>query len=397
MQSMIGTLVSAVRTPIFVEGDSLIEMVPRLMAEFYEREHIEPRDRDVLAITESVVARTQGNYASLDEMAADIRRLFPEEGIGVLFPIMSRNRFSSTLKAISRANKHVIIQLSYPADEVGNHLISEDQLDEAGINPWTDVLTEEEFRDHFGVCKHTFSNVDYIAYYRHLVESEGAECTIIFSNRPETILEHTSNVLYCDVHSRHRTRRKLLEAKAENIAGLEHLLCTPSDTHGYNPEYGLLGSNLSSDEEVKLFPRGSQKLVEELQKRMKELTGKTIEVMVYGDGAFKDPLGMIWELADPVVSPGFTSGLEGGPNELKLKYLADNQFSHLKGAELKEALAKSIREKRAGQIDEELSLGTTPRRYSDLLGSLCDLTSGSGDKGTPIIYIQGYFDNYADK
>ncbi len=396
MESAVGTVVRGLRTPIFVEGDSLVDLIPPIVMEFYQKEKVEPRDRDVLGITESVVARAQGNYASLNDIAEDIRRLFPEEGIGVLFPILSRNRFSSILRAVARANQHVYLQLSYPADEVGNHLVSEDQLDEAGVNPWTDVLTEDQFRDHFGVCRHTFSHVDYIQYYRDLVETEGAACTIIFSNRPETILEYTQNVLYSNVHARKRTKRLLENAKAKKVIGLEDLMTTPSDEHGYNPEYGLMGSNLSSDEELKLFPRDSQELVEALQKKLKELTGKTIEVMVYGDGAFKDPLGEIWELADPVVSPGYTSGLEGGPHEVKLKYLADNTFSHLKGEELKEALSQMIRDKEKGGSDEGMSLGTTPRRYTDLLGSLCDLTSGSGDKGTPLVYIQGYFGSYAD-
>ncbi len=396
MDSAVGTVVYGLRTPIFKEGDCLIEWVPRIVTEFYRKHNVSPRDKDIVAITESVVARTQGNYVSLDDVAEDIRRAFPEKGIGVLFPILSRNRFSSTLKAIARANKEVIIQLSYPADEVGNHLISEDQLDEAGVNPWTDVLSEDEFRKHFGISRHIFSDVDYVRHYREVVESEGAECTIVFSNRPETILEYTKNILYCDVHDRKRTKRALIKAEASTVFGLEDLMTTPSEEHGFNPEYGLLGSNLSSDEEMKLFPRGSQELVETIQKKLKEMTGKTIEVMVYGDGAFKDPLGRIWELADPVVAPGYTSGLEGGPNEIKLKYLADNQFGDLEGEKLSEALTQMIRDKDKELIDEDLRLGTTPRRYYDLLGSLCDLTSGSGDKGTPFVYIQGYFGNFAD-
>jgi F420-0:gamma-glutamyl ligase len=393
---MVGTVVRGIRTPIFKNGDCLPEMIPQILMEFYRQENVQPRDRDIVAMTESIVARAQGNYASVDAIAKEIAEYFPQKGLGILFPILSRNRFSAMLRAFARGNKHLIIQLSFPADEVGNHLVSLDQLDEAGINPWTDVLTEENFRRHFGVVLHKFSHIDYISFYRDIVESEGAQCTILLSNRPQTLLEHTSQILCCDVHSRKRTKRILRQAGAQTVLGLEDLLTSPKQGEGFNPEYGLLGSNLSSAEELKLFPRGSQELVEGIQKKLHELTGRTIEVMVYGDGAFKDPAGQIWELADPVVSPGYTAGLAGGPNELKLKYLADNQFAHLKGEELKEALSRSIREKQQGKTSENWSLGTTPRRFTDLIGSLCDLTSGSGDKGTPLIYIQGYFDSFAD-
>lgn len=396
MESLLGTVVRGIRTPIFKEGDLLLDLLPALVSDFFEKEGVVPRDRDILAITESVVARAQGNYVSLGVITEEIRRHFPKEGLGILFPILSRNRFSAILRAAAAANPKIILQLSFPADEVGNHLVSDEQLEEAGVNPWTDTLTEEEFRGHFGVSRHPFSNMDYISYYRDIIEEQGAECTIVFSNRPDTILSHTPHVLTCDIHTRKSTKRALIKAGAQTVMNLEDLLTEESQLHGYNPQYGLLGSNLAGQNQLKLFPRDAQQLVDGLQERLKEKTGKTLEVMVYGDGAFKDPIGKIWELADPVVSPGYTSGLEGGPSELKLKYLADNQFAHLKGQELREALSQSIREKNLEEASDMQSLGTTPRRFCDLVGSLCDLTSGSGDKGTPLIYIQGYFDSFVD-
>lgn len=359
-------------------------------------EGYEIRDRDIITITESVIARTQGNYATLDHIATDIKQKFEGETIGIVFPILSRNRFSSLLSGIARGTKKVVLLLSYPADEVGNHLISLDELDEKSINPWSDVLTEADFRHHFGYKKHQFTGVDYIEYYKELITSEGAECEIIFSNNAKTIVDYTKNVLACDIHSRHRTKQQVKDAGAVKIFGLEDILSESVDGSGYNKAYGLLGSNKATEETVKLFPDNGQPIVDGIQARIKEATGKTIEVMINGDGAFKDPVGQIWELADPVVSPAYTKGLEGTPNEIKLKYLADNNFSHLRGDDLKAAISEHIENKEDDLVGAMEAQGTTPRRLTDLIGSLADLTSGSGDKGTPFVYIQGYFDNFTD-
>jgi F420-0:gamma-glutamyl ligase len=353
-------------------------------------------DKDVIGITEAVVARAQGNYATVDDVAADIKNKFPEGTIGVVFPILSRNRFSICLKGIARGAKKIVLMLSYPSDEVGNHLVSLDQLDEHNVNPWSDVLTEAKYRELFGYQKHHFTGVDYVAYYRELIENENCECEIIFANDVRTILNYTKDVLCCDIHSRARSKR-LLKAKGANIVyGLDDVLSESINGSCYNKDYGLLGSNKATEDKIKLFPRDGQAIVLEIQRQMKEKTGKTIEVMVYGDGAFKDPVGKIWELADPVVSPFFTEGLLGQPNEIKLKYLADNDFANLEGEALKEAIKESIKQKDANLVGQMASQGTTPRQITDLIGSLCDLTSGSGDKGTPIILIQGYFDNYTN-
>jgi hypothetical protein len=360
-----------------------------------ETEGFAPRDRDVVAITESVVARAQGNYATVDHIAKDVRDKFGSGPIGVLFPILSRNRFAVLLRGIAKATDNVVLQLSYPSDEVGNHLFDPEKLDDAGVNPWSDVLTEERYRNLFGHEKHPFTGVDYVAYYRSIVEEAGAACEIFFSNQVKTILQHTRNVLACDIHTRFRTRKALLAAGGERIYTLSDLLTKPVDGSGYNETYGLLGSNKASDDRVKLFPRDCQPVVDRIQSMLREKTGKQIEVMIYGDGAFKDPVGKIWELADPVVSPAYTAGLEGTPNEVKLKFLADHQFAGLEGETLKRAISDYIRSKKPNSADAMEAEGTTPRRLTDLIGSLCDLTSGSGDKGTPIVYIQGYFDHYA--
>lgn len=394
MERVVGTVVRGLRAPIINNGDNIADIVVETVLNASKKESFGINDKDVIAITESIVARAQGNYASIDAIAQDVQAKYNDETVGVIFPILSRNRFAICLRGIAKGAKKVIIMLSYPSDEVGNHIVDIDMLDEKGINPWTDVLTEAEFRAHFGENKHTFTGVDYIAYYKSLVEEYGTECEIIFSNDPKTILKYTKNVLTCDIHTRHRTKRILKNNGGERVYGLDDILSSSIDNNGYNEAYGLLGSNKATENSIKLFPRDCKTVVEKIQSRIKDATGKTVEVMVYGDGAFKDPVGKIWELADPVVSPGYTSGLEGTPNEVKLKYLADNNFAHLKGDELKSAISEYIKTKDDNLVGAMEAQGTTPRRLTDLIGSLCDLTSGSGDKGTPIVYIQGYFDNY---
>lgn len=397
MERLVGTVVRGLRSPIFKTGDDLTQMVPDILDKFYQNEHVEIGEKDVLAITESVVARTQGNYVTIDQVASDINKNFKGQEVGVIFPILSRNRFAIILRAIAKADiKKVMLQLSFPSDEVGNHLISLEQMDEAGLDPYKDTLTEKQYRDLFGFQKHEFTGIDYVSYYKELVESLGKECEIIFSNSPLTILEHTPYVINCDIHTRKRTKALLLKRGAKCVCSLDDIMNEPIDGSGYNADYGLLGSNKSTEDSIKLFPRECRELVLAIQAEVKKRTGKTIEVMVYGDGAFKDPVGKIWELADPVVSPGYTEGLKGTPNELKLKYLADNDFKDLKGEELREAIKKAIHSKEDNLVGQMATQGTTPRQLTDLLGSLCDLTSGSGDKGTPIVYIQGYFDNYTN-
>ena len=393
MERKVGTISRGIRCPIIREGDDLVEITVNSVLEAAESEGYEIRNRDVVAMTESIVARAQGNYASVDAIAKDVRAKLGGETVGVIFPILSRNRFAICLRGIARGCKKVVLMLSYPSDEVGNELVSLDKLDEAKVNPYSDVLTLERYRALFGENLHPFTLVDYVAYYSGLVKEEGAEVEVIFANDPRVILNYTKNVLTCDIHTRARSKRLLWGAGAEKVCGLDDILNAPVDGSGCNEKYGLLGSNKSTEGMVKLFPRDCTALVKEIQAKFLEKTGKLVEVMVYGDGAFKDPVGKIWELADPVVSPAYTSGLEGTPNELKLKYLADNDFANLSGADLKAAIEGAIRAK--GDLAGSMaSQGTTPRRLTDLIGSLCDLTSGSGDKGTPIIHIQGYFDNY---
>ena len=393
MERKVGTISRGIRCPIIREGDDLVEIAVNSVLEAAESEGYEIRNRDVVALTESIVARAQGNYASVDAIAKDVRAKLGGETVGVIFPILSRNRFAICLRGIARSCKKVVLMLSYPSDEVGNELVSLDKLDEAKVNPYSDVLTLERYRALFGENLHPFTLVDYVAYYSSLVQEEGAEVEVIFANDPRVILDYTKNVLTCDIHTRARSKRLLWGAGAERVCGLDDILTAPVDGSGCNEKYGLLGSNKSTEGMVKLFPRDCTALVKDIQAKLLEKTGKLVEVMVYGDGAFKDPVGKIWELADPVVSPAYTAGLEGTPNELKLKYLADNDFANLSGADLKAAIEGAIRAK--GDLAGSMaSQGTTPRRLTDLIGSLCDLTSGSGDKGTPIIHIQGYFDNY---
>ena len=396
MERLVGTVSRGVRAPIIRENDDICKIVVESVINASISEGFSLRDKDVVGITEAVVARAQGNYATVDDIAADIKAKFPDGTFGVVFPILSRNRFSICLKGIARGAKKIVLMLSYPSDEVGNHLVTLDQLDENNVNPWSDVLTEAKYRELFGYQKHHFTGVDYVEYYRQLVEKEGCECEIIFANDVRTILNYTENVLCCDIHSRARSKRLLKAKGASLVYGLDDILTESINGSGYNKDYGLLGSNKATEDKIKLFPRDGQVIVEEIQKQLKEKTGKTIEVMVYGDGAFKDPVGKIWELADPVVSPFYTSGLLGQPNELKLKYLADNDFANLQGEALKEAIKESIKHKDSNLVGQMASQGTTPRQLTDLIGSLCDLTSGSGDKGTPIILIQGYFDNYTN-
>lgn len=391
-----GTISRGIRCPIIREGDNLVDIAVTSIMEAAESEPFSLRDKDVIALTESIVARSQGNYVTVEDIADDVRAKLGGGTIGVIFPILSRNRFAICLKGIAMGAKKVVLMLSYPSDEVGNALLTYDQLDEAGINPYSDVLTLEKYRELFGENKHEFTNVDYVEYYSDIIKEAGAEVEIIFANQAKTILDYTDCVLTCDIHTRKRTKRLLKEAGAKIVCGMDDILTAPINGSGYNAKYGLLGSNKSTEDKVKLFPRECQDLVEAIQLEVKKLTGKQVEVMVYGDGAFKDPQGKIWELADPVVSPAFTNGLIGTPNELKLKYLADNDFSDLRGEELKEAISKSIKEKQGSLVGHMASQGTTPRQLTDLLGSLCDLTSGSGDKGTPIILVQGYFDNFTD-
>ena len=394
MGRMLGTVSMGIRAPIIREGDNLVNIVTDCVSQAMQTGELTPRDRDVIAMTEAIVARAQGNYVSVDNIAQDVRTKLGGETVGVIFPILSRNRFAICLRGIAKGCKKVVLMLSYPSDEVGNHLIDWDTMDKHGINPYTDVLDEKKYRELFGYAKHPFTGVDYVEYYSQLIRESGAEVEVVFANDPRAILNYTKNVLHCDIHTRVRTKRLLKAAGGERVFGLDEIMTAPIDGSGCNENYGLLGSNKSTEDTVKLFPRECHQLVLDIQKKLLELTGKHIEVMVYGDGAFKDPVGKIWELADPVVSPAYTPGLEGTPNELKLKYLADNDFANLSGAELKEAISNSIRAKNENLVGSMASQGTTPRQLTDLIGSLCDLTSGSGDKGTPIILIQGYFDNY---
>ncbi|MEE0451987.1 coenzyme F420-0:L-glutamate ligase [Peptacetobacter sp.] len=396
MERKVGTISRGVRAPIIREGDDLATIVVESVLDAAKSENYEMRDKDVVAVTEAIVARAQGNYAKIDDIAEDVKAQLGGETIGVIFPILSRNRFAICLKGIARGAKKVVLMLSYPSDEVGNHLVDIELLDEKGVNPYSDVLTLEKYRELFGENKHTFTGVDYVDYYASLIREAGAEVEVIFANNPKVILNYTKNVLTCDIHTRKRTKRILKEAGAEVVIGLDDILTKSVNGSGFNENYGLLGTNKSTEETVKLFPRDCKDFVEEVQKQFKERTGKNVEVMVYGDGAFKDPVGKIWELADPVVSPAYTSGLEGTPNEVKLKYLADNDFADLKGDELKDAISEYIKNKDNDLVGEMVSQGTTPRRLTDLIGSLCDLTSGSGDKGTPIVHIQGYFDNFTN-
>ena len=399
MGRVYGTMSVGLRAPIIRQGDDLTQIVTGSIVDAMNEEGLVPRDRDVVCMTEAIVARAQGNYVSVDNIATDVRNKLGGETVGVIFPILSRNRFAICLRGIAKGCKKVVLMLSYPSDEVGNHLVDIDLLDEKGINPHTDVLTEKEWRTLFGYPKHTFTGVDYVEYYSNLIRESGAEVEVIFANDCRAILNYTKNVLHCDIHSRARTKRLLEAAGAEKVCGLDEIMTESIDGSGYNARYGLLGSNKATEDTVKLFPREEcQKLVEDIQEKLLEVTGKHIEVMVYGDGAFKDPVGKIWELADPVVSPAYTPGLEGTPNELKLKYLADNDFAGLSGKELQEAIKSRIMDKDGSSlVGNMVSQGTTPRRLTDLIGSLCDLTSGSGDKGTPIVYIQGYFDNYTNE
>ena len=394
MSRMIGTVSRGVRAPIIKSGDDIVKIVTDSVLEASKDAGFEIRNRDIVAMTEAIVARAQGNYATVDDIAADVKAKFGGETVGVILPILSRNRFAICLRGIAKGAKKVVLMLSYPSDEVGNHLVSLDTLDEKGVNPYSDVLDLAKYRELFGYEKHTFTGIDYVEYYETLIKECGAEAEIIFANDPRKVLAYTKNVLTCDIHTRARTKRILKAAGAEIVYGLDDILSAPVNGSGYNENYGLLGSNKATEDQIKLFPRDCQPVVDAVQKNIFEATGKVVEVMVYGDGAFKDPIGKIWELADPVVSPAYTAGLEGTPNELKLKYLADNEFAGLTGEELKAAIKEKIKEKDDNLYGTMASEGTTPRRLTDLIGSLCDLTSGSGDKGTPIVYIQGYFDNY---
>ena len=394
MSRMVGTVSRGVRAPIIRNGDDIVKIVTESVLEASKDANFEIQNRDIIAMTEAVVARAQGNYASVDNIAMDVENKLGGETVGVIFPILSRNRFAICLRGIAKGAKKIVLMLSYPSDEVGNHLISLDAIDEKGVDPYKDVLTLEKYRELFGYEKHRFTGVDYVEYYEELIKEMGAEAEIIFANDARAILPYTKNVINCDIHTRARTKRLLLQAGAERVFGLDEIMTESINGSGYNADYGLLGSNKATEDTVKLFPRDCQPVVDSIQKEIYNATGKTVEVMVYGDGAFKDPVGKIWELADPVVSPAYTAGLEGTPNELKLKYLADNEFASLSGDALKNAIKAKIQEKDGNLFGQMASEGTTPRRLTDLIGSLCDLTSGSGDKGTPIVYIQGYFDNY---
>ena len=396
MSRMVGTVSMGLRAPIIREGDDLAKIVVDSVLGAVKTGELTPRDRDVACMTEAIVARAQGNYASVEDIASDVREKLGGEDVGVIFPILSRNRFAICLRGIAKGAKKIYLMLSYPSDEVGNHLVDLDLLDEKGVNPYSDVLSLEKYRELFGYIKHPFTGVDYVEYYSELIRECGAEVEVIFANDPRAILKYTKNVLNCDIHTRARTKRLLKAAGAQRVFGLDEIMNAPVNGSGYNARYGLLGSNKSTEDKVKLFPRECQDLVEDIQARLLKETGKHIEVMVYGDGAFKDPIGKIWELADPVVSPAHTEGLKGTPNELKLKYLADNDYSHLSGEELRAAISERIREKDADLKGKMASEGTTPRQLTDLIGSLCDLTSGSGDKGTPVVLVQGYFDNYTN-
>ena len=397
MSKYVGTISRGIKMPIIKEGDDLAQIVTENVINAANHEHFSLNDRDVIAITESVVARAQGNYATVDDIAADIKEKFGGDEMGVIFPITSRNRFSILLKGFARGVKKIYLMFSYPSDEVGNAFLTYDELDEKGVNPYSDVLSLKQYRDLFGYKVHEFTGVDYIDYYSELIKSEGCDVEIIFANQAKAILKYTKKVLACDIHTRNRTKRILKENGAQVVYGMDDILSSSINGSGYNEKYGLLGSNKSTEEKVKLFPRDGQPLVEKIQKLILDKTGKKVEVMVYGDGAFKDPQGKIWELADPVVSPFFTSGLRGTPNELKLKYLADNDYKDLKGEELKAAMKNKIKEKNGSLVGQMASQGTTPRQLTDLIGSLCDLTSGSGDKGTPVVLVQGYFTNYAEE
>ncbi|MGN0668124.1 MAG: coenzyme F420-0:L-glutamate ligase [Angelakisella sp.] len=395
MSRMLGTVVRGVRAPIFREGDDIVAGTVDTVLQALKENNVQPRDRDIVAITESVVARAQGNYVTIGQIAQDVKARTGGKTVGVTFPILSRNRFSALLSGIAAGCEKVVLMLSYPSDEVGNHLVSMDLLDEKGIDPWRDVLSLEQFRREFGSVVHPFTGVDYVTFYSDLIRAAGAEVEVVFANRVQTILDYTDTVITCDIHTRARSKRLLQAAGARVVLGLDDLMTSPIGDSGYNPQYGLLGSNKADETRVKLFPRNAMLVAEKIGRQMSEATGRRIEAMVYGDGAFKDPAGKIWELADPVVAPGYTRGLVGTPNELKLKYLADNDFGDLTGEALRQAVARRIREKdSASLVGQMVSEGTTPRNLTDLIGSLCDLTSGSGDKGTPIIYIQGYFDNY---
>ena len=398
MSRMVGTVSRGVRAPIIRSGDDLVEIVTKsvLEAAAQPEDGFAIRDRDVVAMTEAIVARAQGNYASVDDIAADVKEKLGGETVGVIFPILSRNRFAVCLRGIAKGAKKIVLMLSYPSDEVGNHLIDPDVMDEKGVDPYRDVLTLEKYRELFGYTVHPFTGVDYVDYYKSIIEEAGAEAEIVFANRVQAVLDYTDAIICCDIHSRQRSKRLLTAAGAKVVLGLDDLLTAPVDGSGYNPQYGLLGSNKADEDRVKLFPRDAKSVAEAIGQAMCDATGKRIEAMVYGDGAFKDPAGKIWELADPVVAPGYTAGLVGTPNELKLKYLADKDFADLKGEALQKAISEKIRAKDARQslVGSMVSEGTTPRNLTDLIGSLCDLTSGSGDKGTPIVYIQGYFDNY---
>ena len=394
MSRMVGTVSRGVRAPIIRSGDDLAQIVTESVLTAAKEEGYEIKNRDIVAMTEAIVARAQGNYASVDDIAADVKNKLGGETVGVIFPILSRNRFAICLRGIAKGAKKIVLMLSYPSDEVGNHLVSLDALDEKGVNPYSDVLDLAKDRELFGYEKHPFTGVDYVEYYEGLIRDCGADVEFVFANDAKAILKYTKNIINCDIHTRFRTKRILKAAGAERVYGLDEIMNAPVNGSGYNENYGLLGSNKATEDQVKLFPRDCQTLVEDIQARLLAATGKLVEVMVYGDGAFKDPIGKIWELADPVVSPAYTAGLEGTPNELKLKYLADNDFAALSGEELKAAIKASIQKKDDNLVGNMASEGTTPRRLTDLIGSLCDLTSGSGDKGTPIVHIQGYFDNY---
>ncbi len=400
MERIVGTVSRGLRAPIIKSGDDLAKIAVDVIMNAQASGEFEIRDRDIFALTESVVARSQSNYATTAQISKDVRNKFGGGTLGVIFPILSRNRFAICLRGIAGGADKIVLQLSYPSDEVGNHIVDFDKLDKAGIDPYKDVLTQAEFESKFGKSRHEFTGVDYIGYYKQLIEESGAEAEIILANDPRAILNYTKNVLSCDIHTRVRTKRLLKEAGAAIVYGMDEILTESVDGSGHNTQYGLLGSNKATEDTIKLFPNDCTEFVKGIQAEIKKLTGKTIEVMVYGDGAFKDPVGKIWELADPVVSPGYTDGLVGTPNELKLKYLADNDFAHLKGDELKSAISEYIKKKNEVLVDSKdnamVAEGTTPRRLTDLIGSLCDLTSGSGDKGTPFIYIQGYFDNYTN-
>ena len=396
MSRMVGTVSRGLRAPIIREGDDLVKIVTDTVLEASKQDGFKIHDRDVVAMTEAIVARAQGNYATVSDIAADVKAKLGGGTVGVIFPIMSRNRFAICLRGIASGAKKVIVMLSYPSDEVGNHLIDEDLMDAKGVDPYKDVLTEAKFRELFGYTKHQFTGVDYIEYYKQLITESGAQAEVIFANNPRAILDYTKNVICADIHTRARTKRILKAAGAAKVFGLDEIMNAPVNGSGCNEKYGLLGSNKATEDKVKLFPRACQDLVEKIHDELKKATGKNVEVMVYGDGAFKDPVGKIWELADPIVSPAYTKGLAGTPNELKLKYLADNDFAALSGEALKEAISASIRAKQGNLVGNMASQGTTPRQLTDLIGSLCDLTSGSGDKGTPIIWIQGYFDNFTN-